>query len=267
MTILNFDARQVAPATGQMDPVPNGWYILAMTKSGEKPTRNGDANYLEVEYTILDGPHKDRKVFENFNLWHPTNVQAKEIAWREMSALCHATGRIQVGDTSELHNIPFKGKIRIKPGEGDYGPKNEVMAYRAINDPQPVDHGVKGVGAPAHGAPAAFTPPPAAAPQAAWGPPAAPQQPQQPWQQPQAQQPAPQQPPAAARRSCRDACVDAASGCRPSALGRATPGRRSGCCTRSAPGEHAARVGSAACRRSAGRRTHRSALAALTLVV
>jgi hypothetical protein len=194
MTILNFDARQVAPATGQMDPVPNGWYILAMTKSGEKPTRNGDANYLEVEYTILDGPHKDRKVFENFNLWHPTNVQAKEIAWREMSALCHATGRIQVGDTSELHNIPFKGKIRIKPGEGDYGPKNEVMAYRAINDPQPVDHGVKGVGAPAHGAPAAFTPPPAAAPQAAWGPPAAPQQPQQPWQQPQAQQPAPQQP-------------------------------------------------------------------------
>jgi hypothetical protein len=94
MANLNgFNAHEVEPSTS-FDPLPAGKYIAAITGSETKPTKNGDGNYLQLEFTILDGEYKDRKVWDRLCLNHP-NPQTVKIARGNLSALCRAVGVMQ----------------------------------------------------------------------------------------------------------------------------------------------------------------------------
>ncbi len=205
MTQINFNAAQVEPDKGRGDPLPAGWYIVAMTKSEMKPTLSGTGAYLACEFSVLDGQHKGRKIFTNFNLRND-NQQAQEIAYKQFSAVCHAIGHLQVGDTTELHNKPLKVRVKIRPAEGQYEASNDITAYRNVNeatDPNPVQGTAAMPGAPMAPPPVGqgWAPPaqaPMAPPQQQWAPPAqAPAGPPPGWQPPA---PAPQQwaPPAQA---------------------------------------------------------------------
>lgn len=191
MAQLNFDANTVDPNQA-FDPVPAGWYTVQVTASEMKPTQNGAGAYLELEMTILAGEFKGRKLFDRLNLQNQ-NTTTVEIAYKTLSAICHATGVIQVQDSQQLHGIPMEAKAIVRPPANGYDASNDIRGYRAAGS---------GNGAPATvGAqpPVGMPPqqpaqPPAQPPQQpAYQPPAQP--PQQPaYQQPQ--QPAPQQPPA-----------------------------------------------------------------------
>lgn len=202
MAQINFDARNVEPDQGRGDPIPAAWYNMAMVESEIKPTGGGTGHALATQFAVLDGLHKGRRVFFNMNIKN-ANAQTVEIAYKQLSAICHAAQRLTVGDTTELHNIPVKCRVKIRMGDlkdpqnpqGErYDPSNEITSFKNIND--------QSVGNAAQAAPAAapaFAPPPAG--QQAWQPPAqaAPQQQQAPVQQQQWQPPAsaqPWQPPA-----------------------------------------------------------------------
>ena len=49
-----------------------------------------------------------------------------EIAQRTLSAICHATGRMQVQDSEELHLIPMIADVTVKPPKNGYGESNKV---------------------------------------------------------------------------------------------------------------------------------------------
>ena len=168
MAQLTFDATRVEPDNG-IEVVPAGWYNVAIDESANKPTKDGLNAYTQFRMSILDGQYKGRKLFARFNLQH-SNAQTSEIAQRQLSALCHATGVLQLSDTQQLHNIPFKAKAIIKQDAG-YEASNEVRSFKNINE------AVDGV-ASAPAAQAASAPPPAAQPwaqvQAASAPPAMP---------------------------------------------------------------------------------------------
>ena len=212
MAQLNFDASTVAPNTGTADAIPAGWYNVQIDQSEMKPTKDGSGAYLELRLAVLDGQYVGRKVFARLNLRN-NNATAVEIAYKDLSAICHAVGVMQVQDSSQLHGRPMKIKVSVRAATGEYEASNEVKAYKNINE---------NVGGPAAGAPAAGSATPwGAAPQAAapaampWG---APQQPAAPvapaaqfaapqppamapqapaWQPPAAAQPWAQQPAAA----------------------------------------------------------------------
>lgn len=196
MAQLNFDARTVVPDSGQQDPVPAGWYNVVIDKSEMKPTKDGTGMRLELQFKIIDGQYANRKVFEGLNLQN-ANPVTQEIAYKQLSAIAHAVNVLVVQDSSQLHNIPLKVKLSLKAATTQYDAKNEVKAYKNINEvvTQPTAAPVPGApaafgAAPAAFAPppAAFAPPPAAAAPAAWAPPAA----AQPWAAPApAQAPAP----------------------------------------------------------------------------
>ena len=176
MAMLNFDASGVAPATGTMDAIPAGWYNVSMEHSEMKPTANGTGAFLACRFTVLDGQYAGRKLFSRLNLKN-ANPVAVEIAYKELSAIAHATGVIQVGESSDLHGIPFKAKVKVKAASGDYEASNEISAYRSATDPTAV---VAGSVATPPARPAAVKPPviaPAAVPAATWAKPAA----AQPW--------------------------------------------------------------------------------------
>lgn len=199
MAQLNFDASQVAPDAGVAEAIPAGWYNVMADESEMKPTKDGNGAFLALRFTVLDGQFVNRKVFTRLNLRN-ANPVAQEIAYKQLSAICHAVGVMQVADSTQLHGRPLKIKVKVRAASGDYEASNEISAYKNINEQ---------VEGPSAQAPAAGGAPwgnaPAAAPAAPWAPqqPAAavapvqqfaPQQPAPaqaapPWQPPAAQQP------------------------------------------------------------------------------
>lgn len=215
MVQLNFDASTVAPNTG-FEPVPEGWYNVAIRESEIKPTKDGEGAYLQLKAIVIDGPHANKPIFIRLNVQNK-NKQAVDIAYGELSAICHVTGVYRVQDSSQLHNIPFQVRVVVTKGEnGNSG--NDVKAYKDAmgNDPgkagaapagnagafggmQQQPPAQQGFGVQPGAAPAFGGAP--AQPPAGWGAPAQPGpaqgQPPAGWGQQPAQQPGPaQQPPA-----------------------------------------------------------------------
>jgi len=128
MANLNgFDANQVEPNVG-FEPVPANKYLAMITTSEMKPTKNGDGSYLELELTILEGPYKDRKVWDRLCLNHP-NSQTVKIARGYLSAICRAVGVLQPKDSCDLHNIPMLITVKCKKRDDNGEITNEVRAY------------------------------------------------------------------------------------------------------------------------------------------
>lgn len=127
---LNFDARTVDPNV-TFDPVPPGWYVVQIIGSEGKPTKAGDGGYLELKLQILEGEHKNRVVFDRLNLQNK-NAQTAEIATKQLSAICHAVGVIQMSDTQQLHGKPLLAKIAVRPATGEYSASNDVKGYKGL---------------------------------------------------------------------------------------------------------------------------------------
>lgn len=134
---ISFDASTVAPSA-PLDPVPSGWYTVMITASEQVENSKKTGQILELEMTIaLPEQFKGRKVFDRLNIINQS-AQAQEIAFATLSAICHATGVIQLQDSSQLHNRPFQAKVRLNPaGPGadgkEYDANNSVTGYKGLD--------------------------------------------------------------------------------------------------------------------------------------
>jgi len=119
-----FDATGIDPATAY-EILPAGKYRAQIVESEMRVTRNGMGQYLWLMLDILEGPHQGRKIFDQLNLVNP-NPTTVEIAQRTLSAICHATGKLQVSDSEELHLIPMTIQVGVKPPKDGYGERNTI---------------------------------------------------------------------------------------------------------------------------------------------
>ena len=141
MANLNgFDARTVEP-TADFEPIPAGKYLAAITASEMKVTKKGDGSYLQLEFTVLDGDCKGRKVWDRLCINHPNDLTQK-IARGNLSAICRAVGVMQPGDSVELHNIPLVISVKCKKRQDTGELTNEIKGYEpkasATGQPQQV---------------------------------------------------------------------------------------------------------------------------------
>lgn len=111
-----------APARG---PLPPGQYEVIITKSDIKETKAGTGQYIELEMQVVDGEHSGRRLWERLNVSNP-NKQAEDIAKAALGAICMATGKLDMEDTEELHDIPFLIGVEIDRKEPE---RNRIMAY------------------------------------------------------------------------------------------------------------------------------------------
>jgi hypothetical protein len=162
----HFDASTVAPAQ-VLNAIPAGEYPAMVIDSQMKITKDGTGQYLELVLEIQEGLFKGRRLWDRLNLQNRSS-QTVEIAQRQLSALCHAIGVMQVNDSEQLHHKPCVVKVSVRPPEANREPTNEVKGYKALAAPlgqQPAFVApVRQAAAPAHMLPPAAAPARSAAP-------------------------------------------------------------------------------------------------------
>ena len=132
MALLNFNAAEVAPNMGVMDPIPEGWYNVMIDNSEISPTKNGDGAVLKLRFKVVDGNFINRSVYGRLNIRN-ANVIAQRIALGQLSAIAHAVGIMQVSDSQQLHGLPLKIRVNVVEQEG-YSPSNNIIAYKNVNE-------------------------------------------------------------------------------------------------------------------------------------
>lgn len=132
MAQLSFDATQVAPQES-INPIPAGVYLAQAIESDVRPLKSGMGRSLSITFQVLEGQYINRKVFANLNIEHRGSAEAERIAQSQLSALCHAVGVLKPQDSSALHMKPVRIRVKIRKDEsGQYGDKNEVTGYEAV---------------------------------------------------------------------------------------------------------------------------------------
>jgi hypothetical protein len=122
-----FDAKTVEP-NAPLEALPAGEYRVQILQSEMRATKAGTGRMLWLDMEVLDGEHKGRHLYDQLNLINP-NPTAEEIAQRTLSAICHATGRLEVSDSDELHFAPMLAKVVVKPNG-----YNEIKGYKATGE-------------------------------------------------------------------------------------------------------------------------------------
>ena len=135
MAQLSFDATTVEP-TEAFAVIPAGKYLAQIVTSEMRPTKDGNGHYLWLELDILEGEQKGRKLWDRLNLENPSE-KAVEIAQRTLSAICHATGQLHVGDSEELHFKPMIVTVRVRAASDQYAASNEIRGYEPTSGAAP----------------------------------------------------------------------------------------------------------------------------------
>lgn len=123
-----FNPSEVDPATGVgPDPDFTGWHPAVIIDSEMKDTKAGTGQYLQMTYEVTSGKYKGRKLWQRLNLVNQ-NQTAVEIAYRELSAVCHAVGHLaQLVDSQQLHGKPLLVNVVYKaPGAKNENGSNEI---------------------------------------------------------------------------------------------------------------------------------------------
>ena len=123
-----FDATTVDPLDSGFTPIPEGDYEVVIVKSTNKPTKTGNGSYLELQCQVVSGEHAKRVLWARLNLKNPSSA-AVEMAKRELSSICHATGVLRPKCKEELHNIPMI--VHVVQVEGRNGIQNEIKGWKA----------------------------------------------------------------------------------------------------------------------------------------
>jgi hypothetical protein len=128
-----FDTNSVEPQE-DFEVLPPGKYPVLIEKAEVKQTKVGTGNYLALKLSILDGPGKNRKLFDNINIANPS-TQCVEIGLRCLAALGQAIGLTAISDTAQLVNKTCVAHVKVK------GNCNEIRTYSALpQNPNPAPY-------------------------------------------------------------------------------------------------------------------------------
>ncbi len=124
-----FDPRSVEPQS-DFEVLPPGKYPVLVESAEVKQTKNGDGHYIKLQLSILDGPGKGRKLWDQINIANPSQ-QCVEIGLRSLAALGQAIGLSAISDTSQLLNKTCEAHVKVRK-DVQYGDKNEIRTYSAL---------------------------------------------------------------------------------------------------------------------------------------
>ncbi|MBB4004453.1 DUF669 domain-containing protein [Aurantimonas endophytica] len=137
VNIAGYNAADHEP-TGEFERIPEGRYHAEIVNSEEKGIgdNGGSGEKITLTWKIITGPLEGRLIWQD--ILHGYNVpgekgdKTRDIAARQLSAVCHAVGKLAPKDTEELHHIPC---------EVSYGPQRKNPQYDEVKAVKPLNGG------------------------------------------------------------------------------------------------------------------------------
>ncbi|MDG4811915.1 DUF669 domain-containing protein [Hydrogenovibrio sp. 3SP14C1] len=128
-----FDPQQHQPVS--FEPLQDGYYQAQIVASSTHQTNNLQGYYLKLEMEVIEGSFKGRKVWDQLNLWNPSQ-KAAQIAQGVLSSIARALNVGAFEDSSVLHNKPLMIYVQTKNGN------TEIKAYKPLgSDPSQASPG------------------------------------------------------------------------------------------------------------------------------
>jgi hypothetical protein len=149
MSETNFDFNQVKSAT--FDVIPENTIVEIQVKirpggAGDdgwlKRAANGKSEGLDCEFTVTNGEHAKRKLFQIYTLRgeEPGHAEAGEISMRTLRAILESAKGIRPDDNSEaaqnarkpaswadFDGLRFIARLGVRPPEKGYPAKNTII--------------------------------------------------------------------------------------------------------------------------------------------
>ena len=121
-----------APPPQHFELLPEGIYVATVTSNDVKHTKAGTGQYLELEFTIVEGPAQKRKLWARFNILNPSQ-KAVARANRDLGALCSSVGiHHPIDNGDELMGKTCRVNVTIEPGDGPYLASNKIDKYDTL---------------------------------------------------------------------------------------------------------------------------------------
>jgi hypothetical protein len=117
------------------EPLPAGWYSVAITAAELKSTKAGTGQYIAVRYDVTGPTHQGRVVFGNLNVFNP-NAEAEKIGRQQLGELMAATGVATLDDTDDLIGKQLSIKLKIRKSD-QYGDSNDVEGFKSAGGAMP----------------------------------------------------------------------------------------------------------------------------------
>ncbi len=120
-----FDTASVEPQA-DFETLPPGKYPVQVESAEVKETKAGTGHYIEVVLVILDGPAKNRKLWDRINIDNPSQ-DCVAIGQRCLAALSIAIGvQGQMGNSDQLLSGQCMAHVKVKNGQ------NEIRTYSSF---------------------------------------------------------------------------------------------------------------------------------------
>lgn len=110
-----FDATNIDPSQGTPS-LPVGKHPVVIKEGEVKGTKDNSGGLVALTLEIIDGPQKGTTGVYRINLYNASQ-EARDIAQRQMSALCHVTGVFKVENLQQLYGKPFVVEVGLQKGE------------------------------------------------------------------------------------------------------------------------------------------------------
>jgi len=121
-----------APPSQDFELLPEGSYVATVTRDDVRHTKARTGQYLELEFTIVEGPAQRRKLWTRFNILNPS-PKAVARANRDLAALCDAVGiHHKIKDSDELMGKTCRVHVAIEPAEGAYSASNKIDKFETL---------------------------------------------------------------------------------------------------------------------------------------
>jgi hypothetical protein len=118
--------------SSNFDPLPEGWYNVAIAGAEVKNIKAGTGQYIAIKYTVTGPTHQGRVVFGNLNIKNP-NPKAEKIGRQQLGDLMRAVGLAKIKDTDQLIGGNLAIKLTVKPADGKYDASNDIKGFKAIS--------------------------------------------------------------------------------------------------------------------------------------
>lgn len=123
-------------ASNDFEPIPPGEYILKVSQTELKNTKDGYGQYIKVAFTVVGPKYEGRKIFTNFNIRNHSQ-DAERIGASQLKSLVIAGGvQEPLVDTDQLIGATVSARVTVeKSKDPQYGDQNRVSRYQPVNAP------------------------------------------------------------------------------------------------------------------------------------